>query len=282
MAVFTLFSTTWTSPVAVLAEFFNATMPSYHHDLHSVLFTSIAVLIIATIVVARSNYPLMPVNRLALELVHAASPGRPLYRSVLATSMLFCSSDEFSWVLLHAVYISRMSVELSASIRACRRVTAEDLGLSARPRAGDGDDAAGAPLSGTRLSIRRTQPSIPKSPSSLHAAFRDFLRAERLKPRHELPDIPSTFVTGTDTDTLVLRPSPGAAASVSAIHWAPGTNSVLVDRLRQLSLASTSSSAAARFDAALDDFLHAQRHKPRRARISCVWSPGLRVRGASR
>ncbi len=70
-----------------------------------------------------------------------AGPGNPrrsLFWLVLMMSMLCCDSDEFSWALIQAVYFSLRSVELSESMRACRRIKAEDLGLPGRRRNGHG------------------------------------------------------------------------------------------------------------------------------------------------
>ena len=78
----------------------------------------------------------------ALKLMHQATPRHPLLRSVYATIILYCNSDDFSWALLHAVYLSLVSGELSAFTRTCKRVKAVDLGrLSAVQEeiAGEGD-----------------------------------------------------------------------------------------------------------------------------------------------
>ncbi|RPD81552.1 hypothetical protein L226DRAFT_606842 [Lentinus tigrinus ALCF2SS1-7] len=209
-----------------------------------------------------------------LRLVWAAIPHSLLCRSVYATSLLYCNSDDFSWALLHAVYLSLVSVELAASIRTPKRVTAEELGPFARLRAADGESAGnGADVrsssTGNCLSIQRVKPSVLKFPTTSNLG--SFLRAEHMKTRRELSDI----VWTSTTDTLILR----AVASTPSVRWALDTNGVLVDRLCPPPLASLVSSAA-RVHAALDDFLHAEHcRKPRNDWICAVWDQGLAARG---
>lgn len=64
----------------------------------------------------------------AFKLMHPATPWHPLLRSLYATIILYCNSDDFSWALLHAVYLSLVSADLSASTWTCKRVTVVDLG----------------------------------------------------------------------------------------------------------------------------------------------------------